>query len=108
MEYIAFFAVAFIIVLFIFVYGKIEEHKSKIWLYKKRKELFGNFPNKSYPDNRFSTLMQRSLSATRHNIKQSDKMTKLIEVVFCKHKEECWQTQKIYGLTNISVYARCG
>lgn len=72
MEYIAFFAVAFIIVLFIFIYGKIEEHKSKIWLYKKRKELFGNYPNKNYPDNRFSTLMQSVEYRKQHSSQTDD------------------------------------
>ena len=72
MEYIAFLAVAFIIVLFIFIYGKIEEHKSKIWLYKKRKELFGNYPNKNYPDNRFSTLMQSVEYRKQHSSQTDD------------------------------------
>lgn len=58
MEYLAFLAVAAIVILLVFLYGIMENKKSEAWFRKKRIALFGKASEKTYATNRLKTLVQ--------------------------------------------------
>lgn len=53
MEYIAFTAIALLFLLFLFVQGKREEKKERIWFIQKLKKQYGQAPDREYKPERF-------------------------------------------------------